>query len=118
MAFELFRLSNIGSIGKGGVCFQLFNYKIESETIDDLLQVNYFPQGTVNFFVDDVIMVLDKKKDLDYKNIEYLIIKKIGAMGIEASRLDTKELPSDMIPLEDNGFGSAGTNTKYSREDH
>ena len=42
MVFELKRFGTIGGMGKGNLSFQLFSYRIEDETIDDLLANVYF----------------------------------------------------------------------------
>ena len=98
MVFELRRFGTLGGIGKGNLSFQLFSYKIEEETIDDLLTIGYFKdlQGVVN--INDVILVLDLKKDREYKNIEYfynssiLLLNSMHKSMYKYSRLGNKPL--------------------------
>lgn len=119
MVFELRRFGTLGGIGKGNLSFQLFSYKIEEETIDDLLTIGYFKdlQGVVN--INDVILVLDLKKDREYKNIEYLIVKDLDIRkGITVSRLDASYLPSNDIPLTSSDNGEVGTSVAFARGDH
>ena len=97
----------------------MFSYKIEEETIDDLLTIGYFKdlQGVVN--INDVILVLDLKKDGEYKNIEYLIVKDLDIRkGITVSRLDASYLPSNDIPLTSSDNGEVGTSVAFARGDH
>lgn len=119
MVFELRRFGTLGGIGKGNLSFQLFSYKIEEETIDDLLTIGYFKdlQGVVN--INDVILVLDLKKDREYKNIEYLIVKDLDIRkGITVSRLDASYLPSNDIPLTSSDIGEVGISIAFARGDH
>ena len=119
MVFELRRFGTLGGIGKGNLSFQLFSYKIEEETIDDLLTIGYFKdlQGVVN--INDVILVLDLKKDREYKNIEYLIVKDLDIRkGITVSRLDASYLPSNDIPLTSSDNGEVGISIAFARGDH
>ena len=62
---------------------------------------------------------MDIKKDKEYKNIEYLIVKDLDIRnGISVVRLDVSYLPSAILPKVSSDNGAVGIETTFARADH
>lgn len=116
--FDLNRFYVIAGNSSAKKSFQILGYKIENETLDDLLQPNYFEPIKDKLNKDDVILVLDLKKELDYKNIEFLIVSKKSLTDIVIKKLDLTGEFSTNLPLPTLVNGSIGTSSFLSRSDH